>query len=240
MRLFDSLAYTTAQRREADRFVRQYARTLLSLGIDLTGKRVLSVGCGIGFCESALAMRGVCVQGVDYSPSMVTAARRCGHNVTQGDAYDTGCISGSFDYVICNLVLHHLTDVRAALLEVKRVLKRGGRVVVYEHNYRNPLCWISALLISLSVKLPRFFWLALHDREHFLGNRKIMHQLQTLGFIDVTETPLHHQESKRGIKNRLYALNSCVWQWLRHPRRGSLGVVITATHKRRDEEQVQA
>lgn len=45
------------------------------------------------------------------------------------DIQDTGLGDGSFDFVVCNHVLEHVDDFRAALSELHRILRRGGSLI---------------------------------------------------------------------------------------------------------------
>ncbi len=54
---------------------------------------------------------------------------------------DQSRLSGSFDLVLTVAALHHIADpvaVRATLAEMVRVCRPGGRIVVWDHNPRNP------------------------------------------------------------------------------------------------------
>jgi ubiquinone/menaquinone biosynthesis C-methylase UbiE len=107
---------------------------------------VLDVGCGPGGFTAILAENASRVVGVDVSDEFVDAANRTfeRHALTQANAV-TGSASAlpfdreSFDVVTLIDVLHHLDDPPAALAEVERVLRPGGRVLVFEPNKLNPL-----------------------------------------------------------------------------------------------------
>jgi SAM-dependent methyltransferase len=51
---------------------------------------------------------------------------------------------GSFDVVTANMVAEHLPDPRAVLLDVRRVLRPGGRFVFHTPNYFYYLIWIAS------------------------------------------------------------------------------------------------
>ena len=222
----DDLGLMMQQQISAEKFVDHYMSDLNYLGVDLTGKKVLSVGCGVGLHELAMIRRAVNVYGIDYSQALVDVASRYGPVISLGDIYALDFPDSSFDYVICNLVLHHLDDIHSALAEAKRVLKPDGRVIIYEHNYRNPLCWVSARLIAWSIKMPRAFWLARHNREHFLGNRAILQGLAEAGFTNLIERPFHYQDSVRGVTNKLYWLYHYLFQYW-NPNGASQGILIS-------------
>ena len=103
------------------------------------GMRVLDVGCGVGHLLAWLAAhvpaesRPVVCHGVDLSLNSLRTARRAGvRALSVGDAAHLPYRDASFDRVVCNGAAHHLPDLSAALREVFRVLRPGGRLVLYE------------------------------------------------------------------------------------------------------------
>lgn len=101
------------------------------------GDRVLSVGCGPGFETAALAERvgddGV-VHGLDMNPAVLAAAReRCPGRefaFVRGDATALPVRDGAYDLAIAVQMLQFLDDPAAALSELSRVVRPGGRVAV--------------------------------------------------------------------------------------------------------------
>ena len=97
----------------------------------------LELGCGTGFFILNLMQAGVISQGfvTDISPKMVEVAKRNAANLglkVDGRVADAESIpydDDTFDLVVGHAVLHHIPDVEAALREVMRVLKPGGRFV---------------------------------------------------------------------------------------------------------------
>lgn len=91
---------------------------------------VLEVGVGTGLVSAALAAGGAAVVGVDISPLMVRQAYdRLGARVAIGDAHALPVADGCVDNVLLAMVLHLVGDVPAAMVEIARVLRPGGRVV---------------------------------------------------------------------------------------------------------------
>ena len=107
------------------------------------GERLLDVGCGPGFYCSELAEEvgpDGWIMGLDSSPQMLAlAARRCEgrENVEFGEADATSLPvrDAGFDAVLCVQVLEYLPDVAAGLAELYRVLRPGGRVVVWDIDW---------------------------------------------------------------------------------------------------------
>jgi SAM-dependent methyltransferase len=103
----------------------------------------LDVGCGTGVLAERLRSAGYKMWGVDPSEGMIAVARRRAPDVetTVGSGTELPYESSRFDLVITVAVMHHIAApeaVHRALAEMVRVLKPGGRLVVWDHNPRNP------------------------------------------------------------------------------------------------------
>jgi len=100
------------------------------------GLSVLDVGSGPGLFHGPLCERGCRVVAVDLSLGMVREARAhaAAHGLeaaaVQADAQCLPLRDGSFDRVMANHMLYHVPDRPAALREMRRVLKPGGRAVL--------------------------------------------------------------------------------------------------------------
>jgi SAM-dependent methyltransferase len=100
------------------------------------GQSVLDVACGTGVVATGAAERvGTTgsVTGVDNNPGMLAvASARWGTQVRwqQGNAQELPFADRSFDRVICQLGLQYFPDRLAAVREMHRVLRPGGRVTV--------------------------------------------------------------------------------------------------------------
>ena len=110
---------------------------------DPRSRQVLDVGCGVGKTDRLIAPHLGSLTGVDVSSASVDRARRENPQVRY-EAYDGRILpfqNEAFDaaFVIC--VLHHVLpkDRIPLLTEIKRVLKPGGLLLVFEHNPYNPL-----------------------------------------------------------------------------------------------------
>jgi arsenite methyltransferase len=107
------------------------------------GERILDVGCGPGFYAAELLEQvgpNGAVTGVDGSAQMLAfASRRCdGHsNVTfhEADATALPVEGGVFDAALTVQVLEYVEDIPAALAELHRALRPGGRLVVWDVDW---------------------------------------------------------------------------------------------------------
>lgn len=106
------------------------ADVALELVLRRCPRDVLDVGCGDGeFGARLQAKLGRRVMGVDISPRMVELARARGLTASTADAEALPFSDDSFDCVIANWMLYHVSDLDIALEEIDRVLRRGGALV---------------------------------------------------------------------------------------------------------------
>lgn len=99
--------------------------------------RVLDLGCGEGqIARLAVAGGAERVTGIDASAAQIAEARRRGGGVTyvRGSATSLPLVSGWFDAVVSCLVLEHVEDLDGALDEVSRVLRPGGRFILFVNH----------------------------------------------------------------------------------------------------------
>jgi ubiquinone/menaquinone biosynthesis C-methylase UbiE len=140
---------------------------------------------------------GVRLSGVELSPAMLeiarTRARELGREIDLrvGDAQALEFPDESFDSVVCTLSLCTIPDDRAAVAEVRRVLRPGGRFLLLEH-VRSPLLPICTAERLLEPLMLRF------EADHL--TREPLEHLHAEGFaIERLE------RSKLGIVERVAA-----------------------------------
>jgi ubiquinone/menaquinone biosynthesis C-methylase UbiE len=100
--------------------------------------RVLEVGAGTGFFLLNLWSAGFVEEAhaTDLSPGMLAACRAnagrlgCPLRAAAGDAERLPYADGTFDLVVGHAFLHHLPDVERAIVEMRRVLRPGGAVLL--------------------------------------------------------------------------------------------------------------
>jgi arsenite methyltransferase len=152
------------------------------------GERLLDAGCGPGFYVAELADEvgdDGSVVGIDESADMLAlaAARSEGRsNVSFVEAGVTALpfSDGEFDGAICVQVLEYVPDVDAAVAELYRVLRPGGRVVVWDVDWGT---------VSWHTADPERMRRVLAAWDHHLADPILPHRLAPLlrgaGFEDV-------------------------------------------------------
>jgi SAM-dependent methyltransferase len=166
-------------------YVRRQVDRLVAFGGLSPGDRVLDVGCGMGRYTFALADRGLLVEGLDLSETLLErlrqfAAGRYDIPLYRGDILDPPAgLDGRFDAVVGFFTLHHLHDVTGCLRIMRSLGKPGGRIVFLEPNPLNALYYLQMALV------PGMSWSGdkgiLNMRED-----KVFAAMRTAGLADVS------------------------------------------------------
>ena len=201
------------------------ANHLLSAGIDLWWRRclvrsvrhhrprdVLDLATGSGDVAFALAHRlnpETQIVGMDFCQPMLDEAeakktrandpRFCNVSFAPGDGLNLPLDDASFDAVTISFGLRNMADRHRALLEMRRVLRSGGRLWVLE--FSQPYRWFKPFyyfylrrilpLIAGAVTGDRAAYIYLNETiEQFPGRPALAAEIQVAGFSRVTSTPL--------------------------------------------------
>jgi ubiquinone/menaquinone biosynthesis C-methylase UbiE len=106
----------------------------LFLDTQLPG-RLLDVGCGDGRFLHAMRRRGWQVEGLDFDHAAAEQARRqFGLTVHLGQLSEVQLPAESFDAVTLRHVIEHVPNPAAVLADCRRLLRKGGRMVVVTPN----------------------------------------------------------------------------------------------------------
>jgi demethylmenaquinone methyltransferase/2-methoxy-6-polyprenyl-1,4-benzoquinol methylase len=126
------------------------------------GDRVLDACCGTGDLALAAEREGGNVTGLDFSREMLCRARRKSETVTwiEGDLLALPFDDASFDAATVGFGVRNVADLAAALGELRRVLRPGGRLAILEITQpRGPLkpffgLWFDRIVPLLGKVLP--------------------------------------------------------------------------------------
>jgi len=103
---------------------------------------ILDVGCGTGALALRLAEEGYEVSGVDVSRGMLRECVKKGFNrVSLAESNNMPFVTDSFDLVMSVAAFHHLgsrENIAAAIAEMFRVCRPGGKILIWDNNPLNP------------------------------------------------------------------------------------------------------
>jgi ubiquinone/menaquinone biosynthesis C-methylase UbiE len=174
------------------------------------GLKVLDVGCGQGTDLYRYAASGADATGIDLTPRHVELARAhlaamgATGEVILGDAEALPFPSATFDRVSSNGVLHHTPDMPAALREIRRVLRPGGRATIIVYHRDSTYFWITKILReglrrgglwreSLGDLMARVEVSSVDAKPlvRVYGRRQLRRMMHAAGFTDVTLAVRH-------------------------------------------------
>ncbi len=116
---------------------RRLAMIRAAAGDRLTGGYILDVGCGIGTYLSALRAYTPFTFGVEIEGKYAREAAAHSH-IVQAMAEQLPFTDNCFDLVLSHEVIEHVADDRTCVMDMVRVLKPGGRLVLFCPNRLYP------------------------------------------------------------------------------------------------------
>jgi ubiquinone/menaquinone biosynthesis C-methylase UbiE len=159
------------------------------------GMNALDVACGPGYVSQRMYEKGIDVTGIDFSPAMIHLAKKWYPHLDfrEGDAQQLDFPAGSFDSVVMNFGMLHLSKPQDAIAEASRVLKTGGHYVftVWAGPEKSPAANIMygsiQKLADMTVDMP-----AAPD-SYMFSDEKLCKQLLTEnGFNEASFDFTHH------------------------------------------------
>ena len=104
----------------------------------LEGTRVLDIGCGIGTYVDKMGPQSAAAFGIDIDEARIREAHQVSSRVCVSTSERLPFPEAFFDRVILNEVLEHVDDDELTVQEAYRVLKPGGRLVIFAPNRLYP------------------------------------------------------------------------------------------------------
>ena len=209
---------------------------------DLSGKRVVDLGCGSGDLTLALLAAGARTTAVDLSPGMVgIAKRRVEIFATNGQAEfivapaeELPIEDASVDVIVGRFILHHL-DIPRAAKECARILAPGGAALFAENSGRNRILMLFRDHVAGRFGIPRYGTpdekpLSSENlatiREHFPG---LQLDYPIFEFFSLFDRQVLRQRWGWST-GALRALDRAIWRHLPFARRWSFRVLVGARH----------
>ncbi len=141
-------------------YVEQVCLPLFGAALDAarvtTGTRLLDAGCGAGLLALLATLRGAKVAALDASPGLLAIARERlpGADVREGDLEALPFADGSFDAVTAVNSVFYAENMAAAMRELVRVVRPGGRVVVTAWGPPERCEFLRAVMPALGPLMP--------------------------------------------------------------------------------------
>ena len=156
---------------------------------------VLDACCGTGDLAIACARLGGRVTGLDFSEAMLERARRKDPSVEwiRGDLLALPFADGSFDAATVGFGVRNVEDIERAFVELRRVLRTGGRIGILEITRpRGPLApfyklWFDGIIPLLGKLIPggsAYTYLPASVRR-FPGPEDLANLIEGAGFRNV-------------------------------------------------------
>ncbi|SBT42052.1 class I SAM-dependent methyltransferase [Micromonospora auratinigra] len=213
-----------AYRRSFGRLCAYPAEALLDAAAVTAGRRLLDAGTGTGTVAAAALARGARVVAVDADAGMLAEARRTapGARVQQAALPRLPHPAGVFDAVVANFVLNHVADPAAALAELRRVIRPGGRVAVTVWPSPHPplqRLWgeaVAAAGVPVPTDLPRLA----PERDFPRTEAGLAGLLAAAGLTDVraaTPTWTHHTDPEDWWAGPAAGISTVGLLWERAP-----------------------
>ena len=101
-------------------------------------RQILENGCGVGMYVEHLSPFGGRVIGLEYDFERAAEARKNSPHILNAAGESIPLPTSTFDLILSHEVLEHVQDDREAVCEMVRVLKPGGRAVIFVPNRGYP------------------------------------------------------------------------------------------------------
>ena len=157
--------------------------------------KILDIGCGTGHIAQKIYPKKW--YGVDISKKSLEVAENFYKQVKHGDITKRiPYASNTFDYVFSIGTLHHVPGgVKKVIKETARVLKKGGRIIIIDHDKRN---------LHIRMLHDSFLRLVPCKYERVLDPFEVINTLEENGFEVESLRPFHLEADQQALKFPIY------------------------------------
>jgi ubiquinone/menaquinone biosynthesis C-methylase UbiE len=150
---------------------------------DLSGRRLLDVGCGTGHFSKVAASRGAVVTSLDVGDSLLRQAlSKAPVRPVVGDALALPFRDGSFAIVVSSEAIEHTVSPQHAVTEMARVLEPRGLLALTCPNW----VWKWSVLLMNALRARPF-----QGHENFPGYFQLPRMVRVAGLQVLTHRGLH-------------------------------------------------
>jgi ubiquinone/menaquinone biosynthesis methyltransferase len=180
----------------------KWKKRLVSIADVRPGERALDLAAGTGDIAFAVAARGAKTIGLDITHRMLqlAAGKSSAASLVTGDMISLPFMAASFDLVTTGYGLRNVPDLTAAIDEIARVLRPGGRMLSLDFNRPENAIVRGVYLAYLTVVGSTLGWVLHRDPDtyryiaasiqRYPGARGVADRLAARGFDHVTVIPL--------------------------------------------------
>lgn len=185
---------------------------------NLSGRRILDVGCGGGILSEALARQGAQVTGIDMGEATIGAAQAHAEGQTLSLEYRVISIEalaeeapGQFDVVTCMEMLEHVPDPESIVAACSKLVKPGGDLFFSTLN-RHPKAWLFGIVAA--ERILKLLPTGTHDYHRFIRPAELahwarLHELDVKGFKGLSYQPLTRHYSLGDDLSINYMMHCC-------------------------------
>lgn len=176
---------------------RRWRRLTVEAVAAMPGERVLDLAAGTGTSSEPFAADGAFVVPSDFSIGMLQVGKRRRPDLpfVAGDATRLPFADESFDAVTISFGLRNINEPKAALSEMYRVLKPGGRIVITEFSrpplavlragYHAYLRWVMPVVADRISSNPEAYAYLAESIEAWPDQAELSRWLRGVGFVRV-------------------------------------------------------
>ncbi len=111
-------------------------REVMSWFKEIKGINILDVGCAKGRFVKTLYEKGTIISGIDITKNFIIMAKKKvpRANLVSANAIEIPFKNNFFDGILCIEVIEHIPDTEKVIIEMLRVLKPGGKIIIIDKN----------------------------------------------------------------------------------------------------------